>query len=178
VRLFLSAVITIYAIILGIIDSECKEYNKDIMAKPPSKPTTPKVKPMTAKRKKILERAMLQLKKTRAQMDPSVLGKIRSIIASNPKVMKSLGLDKMPEEGNMPAKKKTHKEALEKALINSGVMKGGAKKTVIPAHEEPQAKSTEEKIDQVHNQEVIAKLMQLKPSEVENIKKVLLKGKV
>jgi len=154
VRLFLSAVISFYGIILEIIDCECKDYNKDIM---PKKPPV-KVKPMTAKRKKILELAMMQLKKTREQMDPSVLDKIRSVIASNPKVMKGLGLDKMPEEeGGKLNIRSPHKNITKEKSV------------------EARLKDTEEVVDQVHNQEVIAKLMQLKPSEVDNIKKVLLK---
>ena len=127
------------------------------MHKPPSK-----AKPLTAKRKQILEKAMAQLKKTRAQMDPTVLGKIRSIIANNPKVMKGLGLDKMPvEEGGNRVSPISQKDAPNKPQEQKGT----------------QEKATEEIIDPAHNQEVIAKLMQLKPSEVENIKKVLMRDK-
>lgn len=79
--------------------------------------------------------AMAQLKKTRAQMDPAILKKIRRIIAANPKIMRGLGVDKMPEENK------------------------------------------EEKIDQAKNMDTIAKLMALKPSEIKNIKEVLLKSK-
>ena len=124
------------------------------MHKPPSK-----AKPLTAKRKQILEKAMAQLKKTRAQMDPTVLGKIRSIIASNPKVMKGLGLDKMPVEEGGKLHSRPQKEVADKRR----------------GQQDTQEKATEEIIDPAHNQEVIAKLMQLKPSEVENIKKVLMK---
>ncbi len=131
------------------------------MSKPPSKP-------MTAKRQKILELAMAQLKKTRAQMDPNVLGKIRAIIASNPKVMKGLGLDKMPQDRDSHAPQAVLQEKTHGAPAP------------MSENKEPRSalarlsENKEEKIDQAHNQEVIAKLMQLKPAEIKNIKKILM----
>ena len=73
--------------------------------------------------------------------------------------MKGLGLDKMPAEEGGKLHSRPQKEVADK--------RQGEKDT--------QEKATEEIIDPAHNQEVIAKLMQLKPSEVENIKKVLMK---
>ena len=126
---------------------------------PPSKAY--KGKPLTAKRKKILELAMAQLKKTRAQMDPNVLSKIRSIIAGNPKIMKGLGLDKMPED----------KGTAKKASITQPKLKPAV------AIEKKKISKDEEKIDQAKNMETIAKLMTLKPTEIKNIKEILLKNK-
>jgi len=154
---------------------------KDIMVKtPPHPPSNDKGKPLTAKRKKILELAMAQMRKTRAQMDPSVLSKIRHIIASNPKVMKGLGLDKMPEEKVSSTEKKLASlkdkvlkkvPKVEKQVVAKPVKENASKK-------KPQNSSQDEvKIDQAHNMEVLAKLMQLKPGEVENIKAILLKSK-
>ena len=126
---------------------------------------------MTAKRQKILAKAMMQLKKTRAQMDPTILKKIRDIISNNPKVMKSLGIDEMPEEA---PKEKIVEQRLKpqlKPVENAQVKKESAVKVAEPAA--PKS----EKIDQGKNLETIAKLMQLKPSEIKNIKSVLLKDK-
>lgn len=123
------------------------------------KPSNPPSKPLTAKRKKVLDVAMAQLKKTRAQMDPSILKKIRSIIEGNPKIMKGLGIDKMPEDKVLVQREPVEKPARAKPKVVDDTAKGY------------------EKIDQAKNMDVIAKLMALKPSEIENIKAVLLKSK-
>lgn len=103
---------------------------------------------------------MAQLKKTRAQIDPTILRKIRSIIAGNPKIMKGLGVDKMPEEEKLEARP-------VKPLVEAGhkITQGVAEADGA------------EKIDQSKNMETMAKLMALKPSEIDNIKAVLLKTK-
>ena len=134
---------------------------------------------MTAKRQKILALAMMQLKKTRAQMDPTILKKIRDIISNNPKVMKSLGIDEMPQEA---PKEKVAAQRLKpslKPVENAQVKKESAVKVAEPAAPvDTQTTSPKsEKIDQGKNLETIAKLMQLKPSEIKNIKSVLLKEK-
>jgi len=140
---------------------------------PPPPPANGK-KPMTAKRQKIMALAMTQLKKTRAQMDPTILKKIRDIISNNPKVMKSLGIDEMPQEA--PEEKRGGQRL--KPVENPSVKKGGAVK-VEPAEpvDKKEIPPKSEKIDQGKNLETIAKLMQLKPSEIKNIKSVLLKSK-
>ncbi len=123
---------------------------------PPSKPSKEQgPKPITAKRQKILDSAMAQLRKTRAQMDPKILGKIRSLVESNPKIMKILGVDSVPQEEPKVEPVKETKPAAEVQVS--------------------QENSGAEKIDQARNMEVMAKLMALKPSEIENIKAVLLK---
>lgn len=159
------------------------------MKKPPHPPS----KPLTAKRQKILNLAMAQLKKTRAQMDPKVLDKIRHVIASNPKVMKGLGLDKMPEDSKpervmhkskpqAQAQAQAENSACKVAEIERKLKEIKASKATRENKPkiEPVVKPTskgEEKIDKGHNMEVLAKLMQLKPSEIENIKSVILKNK-
>ena len=158
-------------------------------------PPRPPSKPLTAKRKKILDLAMAQLKKTRAQMDPNVLSKIRHIIAANPKVMKGLGLDKMPDEPEPIAPQQqtfnkpqpsTDKPVDKVAEIERKMqaIKAQKKEGEVDAKHQIAAKTQsksvsddEEKIDKGHNMEVLAKLMQLKPSEIENIKSILLKNK-
>lgn len=161
-------------------------------------PSNPPSKPLTEKRQKILALAMAQMKKTRAQMDPNILKKIRGIIASNPKIMKGLGIDKMPED---KAEEKTKEKVERKAPVQQAVKKditktGGNHPLIKPekpapkvaksvgASQNPQVKKEgakkatkageEVKIDKAHNMEVLSKLMALKPSEIENIKSVLL----
>ena len=133
---------------------------------------------MTAKRQKILALAMMQLKKTRAQMDPTILKKIRDIISNNPKVMKSLGIDEMPEEA---PKEKVMEKRLKpslKSVEKPPVQKVSVVKVEPAAPVDTEATSPKsEKVDQDKNLETIAKLMQLKPSEIKNIKSVLLKDK-
>ncbi len=138
------------------------------MKKPPPPPTN---KPQTARRKQILENAMAQLKKTRAQMDPQILSKIRSIVASNPKIMKGLGITKMPAE---PKTNYKQEERVVKPLTKQPIEPPVAKQ---PVANKPKPQSgNAEKIDQAKNMEVMAKLMELKPKEIENIKSVILKS--
>ena len=149
---------------------------------PPSSDKPAGAKPMSAKRQKIMEIAMAQLKKTRAQMDPSVLKKIRSIIAENPKVMKGLGIDKMPEEKEAKAVEPHPKAVSQKAmnietLLNKVKSDKERKAAQAPEKQVIEPRKGEEKIDQSKNMDVLAKLMQLKPSEIENIKSVIFKNK-
>lgn len=146
---------------------------------------------MSEKRKKILDTAMKQLKKTREQMDPAILKKIRGIIASNPKVMKGLGIDKMPEEKKVIAEQAPRASVNEQKALDIETLLKKAKSLQAKKHPEVElqmrskpeenqpksVKSQEVKIDQAQNMEVLAKLMQLKPSEIENIKSVILKNK-
>lgn len=137
---------------------------------PLNNPPKPPTKPVNAKREKIMELAMAQLKKTRAQMDPKVLGKIRSIIAGNPKIMKGLGISEMPVEAPKP----TPPHESFKVMPPISAPKVEIPKESIKVEKPPEKM---EKIDQAKNMEVMAKLMALKPSEIENIKAVLLKAK-
>lgn len=137
------------------------------MKNPSHPPPKSDAKPVSAKRQKILDSAMAQLRKTRAQMDPKVLGKIRSLIAGNPKIMKRLGIDSVPPEqgvgkpqSQMPKEKEVKPQPIRREPAQPKVEGKGA-----------------EKVDQAKNMEVVAKLMALKPSEIENIKAVLLKDK-
>ena len=111
-------------------------------------------------------------------MDPTILKKIRDIISNNPKVMKSLGIDEMPEEA---PKEKVAAQRLKpslKPVEKPPVQKVSAVKVEPAAPVDTEATSPKsEKVDQGKNLETIAKLMQLKPSEIKNIKSVLLKDK-
>ncbi len=151
------------------------------MKKPPHSPsksskasvTKQGKKPISVKRQKILDTAMAQLKKTRAQMDPNLLGKIRSFIASNPKIMKGLGIDEVPAEESL----KPMVMAVKPRPKAASPKKDSEPKAVKKQQKAVDSEGGLEKIDQAKNMEVMAKLMALKPSEVENIKAVLLKNK-
>ncbi len=108
-------------------------------------------KPVSAQRQKILDEAMSQLKKTRGEMDPSIFGKIRNIIAKNPKVLKALGMSKLPNANKV--REATKREAVK-----------------------PFNKDDVEKIDQEKNLDIIAKFMTIKPSGREGIKSIIKKS--
>lgn len=121
-------------------------------------------KPLTEKRRKILEIAFAQLRKSRAAIDPKVLSKIRRIVASSPDIMKKLGVaeDLNPDQ-DMPLSSKASQKKPEPQVKAEKV------KTAV--------KETEhETVDQARNMEVMAKLMALKPSGKDKIKSVIKKA--
>ena len=117
-------------------------------------------KPVTAKRQKILDDAMAQLKKTRNEMDPTIFGKIRGIIAKNPTMMKALGLSELPnQEVKAQAKPAKTPESMPASPKEEGV-----------------EKVVDEKINQEKNLDIIAKLMTIKPSSKEGVKSMIEKS--
>jgi len=110
-------------------------------------PNDESAKPVTKERQKILDDAMMQLQKTRKEMDPTIFTKIRAIMTKNPKVMQALGLSKMPNQKIADSDK-------NKVLENSG---------------------ESEKIDQAKNLDIIAKFMTIKPSGKEDVKNLVQK---
>ena len=109
------------------------------------------LKPMSAKRQKILDHAFEQLRKTRAGMDPKLLNRIRRIIAGSPVLMRGLGVETV-EEPVVAAPPKPEPIT---------------KKEVTPNHEI---------VDQAKTMEVMAKFMALNPDGIEQIKSVIKKA--
>ena len=106
------------------------------------------LKPMSAKRQKILDHAFEQLRKTRAGMDPKLLNRIRRIIAGSPVLMRGLGV-----------------ETVEEPVV------------AAPPKPEPIVKKPDHEIvDQAKTMEVMAKLMALNPDGIEQIKSVIKKA--
>lgn len=115
-------------------------------------------KPITEKRKKILEMAFAQLRKSRAAIDPKILSKIRRIVASSPAIMQKLGVtDHLQPDEDMPLSTKVKVEEKQQKS-------------------EPITAKDNEKIDQARNMEVMAKLMALKPSGKDKIKSAIKKA--
>ena len=131
-------------------------------------------KPLTEKRRKILEIAFAQLRKSRAAIDPKVLSKIRRIVASSPDIMKKLGVsDDLNPDQDMPLSNKT--KSVEK---KSGAPKQTHSVPTAPKNvtSKKAIKKDNEQIDQARNMEVMAKLMALKPSGKDKIKSVIKKA--
>lgn len=123
-------------------------------------PTDSTGRPMSAKRQKILEMAMMQLRKSRAAMDPKLLSKIRRLVASSPDIMKKLGLtEKLEPEEDMPLSSKSVQKPVSVAAKPV--------KTVNDSYET---------VDQVKNMEVMAKLMALNPKGRDKIKSAIKKA--
>ncbi len=121
---------------------------------------------ISVKRKKILEMAFAQLRKSRAAMDPKVLSKIRRLVASSPDIMKKLGVtEALKPDDSMPL---------------SG--KGTVKEAKAPTKPMKAVKSTKapregyESVDQEKNMEVMAKLMALNPKRRDKIKSAIKKA--
>lgn len=73
------------------------------------------LRPLSAKRQKILEQALAQLRKTRAGMDPKVLNRIRRIIAGSPELMKGFGVEQVPELEPVKASAAPDREMIDQA---------------------------------------------------------------
>ena len=131
-------------------------------------PPNDKQNSISPARQKILDEAMEQLKKTRGEMDPSIFKKIRNIIAKNPKVMKALGLDELPNEGKKPTAR-----APKKAPIPEKTKQASP---VNPKPDVNQAQPETEIIDQEKNLDIIAKFMSIKPSGKEGVKSLIAKS--
>lgn len=130
--------------------------------------------PISAKRQKILSDAFTQLRKARAKIDPSVLDKIREIVAGSPALMRKLGLGaKMPPVVEKP------QAAPDAAMPLSS-------KSSKPAYHELQEKKSPpkqvetkggyEETDQAKHMEIMARLMQLNPAVREDIKAAIKKA--
>lgn len=120
----------------------------------------PAKRPMTAKRQKILDKALAQLRKSRGEMDPKILNKIRRIIAGSPDIMKSLGVT----DELKPKEKASKAAAKPKAQPKPTVKKKQASGEGYEA------------VDQAKNMEVMAKLMALNPNNKEMIKSAIKKA--
>ena len=122
-------------------------------------------KPLTEKRRKILDKAFAQLRKSRAAIDPKVLSKIRRIVASSPAIMKKLGIadDLKPDEDMPLSSKVAQKQTVEKPDKKTS----GSEETIT---------QESETVDQARNMEVMAKLMALKPSGKDKIKSAIKKA--
>jgi len=130
-------------------------------------PPNDEQKPVSAKRQKILDDAMAQLKKTRNEMDPTIFGKIRNIIAKNPKMMKALGISELPnqEPKELQPKAKPKPQSQPEAVT---VEAGKANVNKV--------NKVDEKIDQEKNLDIIAKFMTIKPSGKEGVKSMIEKS--
>ncbi len=117
--------------------------------------SNPPLRPLSAKRKKILDNAFKQLRKARSEIDVGVLNKIRDMIAGNPTIMKGLGVKTAPKP-----------IAEKKPDIMPDIMIVPVKGTVIER----------EAVDQAKTMEVMAKLMVLKPAGKEKIISVIKKA--
>ena len=133
------------------------------------KDTSEGVRPISAKRQKILAKAFAQLRKSRAKVDPSILRKIRDIVSGSPALMKKLGLS--GSEGSadldMPLSQK-QPPVMTEERVSTPVEK--------PKKPKADAKPEYEEIDQAKNMEIMAKLMALNPAAQDDIKAIIKKS--
>lgn len=156
--------------------------------------------PMTTKRREIVERALAQLRKSRAAIDPSVLKKIRRIVAGSPELIKKLGLTEELIHKEELVKQEALKQAPVKVadadmpLSDKGATKAPPKKQVKAAEvrkaepkpkarnfkpnkqQEPIGKESYEKVDHAKTMEMMAKFIALKPDAKDGLKSVLKKN--
>jgi hypothetical protein len=125
---------------------------------------------MTAKRQKILDKAFAQLRKSREEMDPRVLSRIRRIIAGSPEMMKKLGLS----ENLKPQTIRKEEKPSSQEVAKQPVRHQKEEKASRPL-QKTEEKSSYEKIDQARNMEVMAKLMELSPDNKDKIKSMIKK---
>ncbi|MCI5060438.1 MAG: hypothetical protein MRY79_05125 [Alphaproteobacteria bacterium] len=110
--------------------------------------------PITEKRQKILDKALAQLRKSRAMMDPKIINKIRRLIAGSPALMKQLGVDETLQ-------------AEEKVKKQPEVPKAPKVQKTKKPDSEP--------VDQAKMMDVMAKFMDMKPESKEQVKSVIKK---
>lgn len=131
---------------------------------------------VSARRQKILDIAFAQLRKSRAAMDPSLLKKIRRIIAGSPDIMKKLGVDEtLAPDQDMPlSSKETQKPQVNKEEIAQASVSQKNPEDSPKASKE--VKEGYEAVDQEKTMEVMAKFMTLNPDGRSKIKAVIEKA--
>lgn len=126
-------------------------------------------KPISARRQKILDKAFAQLRKSRAAMDPSLLKKIRRIIAGNPEIMKKLGVDEtLAPDQDMPLSSKGAVKPLPSQTVKAEAATPTKAKSQIK-----QGNKNYEEVDQAKTMEVMAKFMTLNPDGRDKIKSII-----
>lgn len=134
--------------------------------------------PVSAKRQKILDVAFAQLRKSRAAMDPSLLKKIRRIIAGSPEMMKKLGVDEtLAPDQDMPLSSKGAEKPRENQENRENlVQRAPTPQPSAAPKAKKEVKEGYEAIDQEKNMEIMAKLMNLNPDGRSKIKSVIEKA--
>jgi len=117
---------------------------------------------ISAKRQKIVDDALVELRKAQKKINPKFLKKIREMVKNSPALIEKLGLKKseIPQDEN----KHSQQEILSSSL-------NSAQPKVI----QKQDKKDFEKIDQAKNMDVVSKLLEMNPDKKEMIKKLLSK---
>lgn len=149
--------------------------------------TRPPLKPLTVKRKKILEMAFAQLRKARAKIDPSILKKIRRMIAGSPEVMKGLGINEqlkpVPDKAQIEDKIDISVDEISRASRREKIKEQLAAKAPKKPKKKPAKRAVQsvdddryEKVDQAKNMEILAKLMSLHPKGRDMVKSAIKKA--
>ena len=131
--------------------------------------------PITPERQKILDKALAQLRKSRAAIDPAILNKIRRFIAGSPALMAQLGVDESlsPQEEAAGAPQEHKKSAMRKADGNPE--KVSSKSPPKPSQDTSARHDGAEPVDQAKMMDVMAKFMDMRPDNKEQIKSVIKK---
>ena len=110
---------------------------------------------MTQERQKIVDDALLEMRKARGKLNPKFLEKIRNLVKSSPALIEKLGL--------------------KKTEIPLAVIPPTKIENVVVEKKAPVEDKGYEKIDQSKNIDVISKLMEISPEKKDKIVEMLSK---